>query len=416
LHDNQIVNRKSKIENSYPRMPDMTNPSPPHVLHVVRPAAGGMRRHLELLCAGLSARGFALTIAGPSEFVGEKMGKRGNGEMSRTPSISSFPHFPISITSRPHPINDLRAALAVARYARRADLLHGHGLRGAWIAALAARIARKPFLFTAHNLAPPNPRMFTRRLFGLVTGRAAAVLCISRAVADSLLPYCMDAERIVLIPNGIDLSPFDSLRDRASVLTVLDLAQHLTPSAQRLIVSVGRLAPEKGFDVLAKAAPSVLEACPDACFVLAGEGGERERLAALVRAHGMAERFLMPGHCPDVPGLLSAADVVAVPSRSEGQGLVALEAMAARRPVVASRVGGLTETVADGVNGVLVPPENPAALADALIRLLRDEPARLRMGEEGRARAERDYTADRMADRTAELYRQILGKGVGSRE
>src|SRR5207253_7418245 len=123
------------------------------------------------------------------------------------------------------------------------DLIHGHGLRGARIAALGSRLARKEFVFTAHNLAPP-PRALGRVAVGYAIRRASAVICISQAVAVSLRPYGLDTEKIVLIPNGIDLAPFDAPRDRESTLAALGLSR-LTPHASRLIVSLGRLSPEK---------------------------------------------------------------------------------------------------------------------------------------------------------------------------
>jgi len=377
-----------------------------------------MRRHLALLCDGLVARGFTLSIAAPpgfaqAETVGE-YGSRGVGEQpaSHTPTLPCSPaRFSAPITSRPHPLHDLRAALRIARHARPADLLHGHGLRGAWIAALAARLARKPCVFTAHNLAPPNPGRLARTLLHVTARRAAAIIAISQAVADSLAPYGIDTARIVLIPNGIDLRPFDRQSESARHppahledfrFSILHPA--IENRKTKIVASVGRLAPEKGFDVLIEAAPRVLARLPEVGFILAGEGPERPRLEERIRKHGLGERFWLPGFVSDVPGLLTSADVVAVPSRSEGQGLVALEAMAARKPVVVSRVGGLVETVEAGVTGLLVPPDDPATLADALISLLEDEAARQRLGAAGRARVKERYTVDRMVEATVALY------------
>lgn len=350
-----------------------------------------MRRHLSLLCAGLASRGFALSIAAPPGFTLEG---------SRTPERLNI-LFPVPITARPHPLHDLRAALQTARCARQADLLHGHGLRGAWIAALAAHFARAPFLFTAHNLAPVPGRL-TRALLGAALRRASAIIAVSQAVANSLAPLGLASEKIALIPNGIDLAPYDG-DFRWPVLQ----SKPQNPRS-KIVLSVGRLAPEKGFDTLIEAAPHVLAHSPDVRFIVAGDGPERDRLQNRVQERDLTDRFLLPGYVPDVPGLLSAADIVVVPSLSEGQGIVALEAMAARKPVVASRVGGLAETVEEGVTGLLVPPGDPAALADALLLLLEDAATRQRLGEAGRACVEARYTADRMVDSTAALYQRLV--------
>ncbi len=223
---------------------------------------------------------------------------------------------------------------------------------------------------------------------------AAAVIAVSHAVADSLIPYGVDCAKITVIPNGLDLTPFD--------------ASAQEPPAPPQVVAVGRLAPEKGFDVLVEAAPLVLARRSDTRFVLAGDGPERDRLAEWVAALGMASEFSLIGYSADVPGLLASSTIVTVPSRREGQGLVALEAMAARRPVIASRVGGLVETVEEGKTGLLVRPEDPVELAEGLIRMLEDRAAGLRMGDAGRARVERDYTVDRMVDSTVSLYEKVV--------
>lgn len=308
-------------------------------------------------------------------------------------NLPDIPFQSASITARSHPLADLHAAKRTAQYARnqRAQLLHGHGLRGAWIASLAARGAHKPFVFTAHNLAPARAGLLSSFFLRRTVRKAKAVICISQAVADSLAPYGLTPDKTALIPNGIDLVAFD-------------VSSPPTPS---LIVAIGRLAPEKGFDTLIEAAVRVCERVPEAHFVLAGEGEERAKIETLIVQHGLTERFQMLGLREDIPTLLASAAVVAVPSLSEGQGLVALEAMAACRPVVASHVGGLVETIEDGVTGLLVPPRRAAALAEALGRLLGDTALREQMGAAGRARVEAHYTADRMVDRTLELYRRL---------
>jgi glycosyltransferase involved in cell wall biosynthesis len=341
-----------------------------------------------LLCAGLREQGIEVAVAAPAGF---------SLEMDTPP-----PLLPASITALPHPICDPRAVARVADYAERADILHGHGLRGAWIAGLAARRVNRPFVFTAHNLAPAN-RLAASLLFRPATRNADTVIAVSLAVAYTLTPYGVAPEKITVIPNGIDLAPFDRAQDRAAVCRELCIDEK-----RRIVVAVGRLSPEKGFDVLLRAAARLRRLLPDICFLLAGDGPERLNIALTRALYGLSAHMYLLGRWKDVPGLLSAADVVAVPSYREGQGIVALEAMAARRPVVASQVGGLIETVQDGFTGLLVPPGDPVALRGALLKLLTDEEMRKRMGAAGRLRVEQHYTTHRMVERTLAVYRQML--------
>jgi glycosyltransferase involved in cell wall biosynthesis len=316
-----------------------------------------------------------------------------------------FNVYTTDIAASPHPLRDLRAAFAVAKAvaAFRIDLIHGHGLRGAWIAALAGRRARKPFLFTAHNLAPDKSGKLARMALRYVGGRASRIIAVSRAVAESMRPYA-PASNIEVIPNGIDLAPFDHPTDRTALLTSVGVSEIPT----HVVAAAGRLAPEKGFHVLIEAVPGVLDRFPGAHVVIAGEGPERPRLKAMVEERSLHGQVLLPGRVDDVAGLLSMADVVAIPSLSEGQGIVALEAMAARKPVVASRVGGLEETVKSAVTGLLVKPGDPGELAFALCSFLGDPKAREAMGRAGREVVEKEFTADMMVDRTVAVYRSCV--------
>jgi len=145
---------------------------------------------------------------------------------------------------------------------------------------------------------------------------------------------------------------------------------------------------------------------PGAHLLLAGSGPEEDRLKALaVESPGVQ----LLGRLDEIAPLLAAADVVAIPSRQEGQGIVALEAMAARRPVVATCVGGLVETIQEGETGLLVPAEDPRSFGEALAALLADPHRRRRMGEAGRARVT-PYTLERMIQRLETLYQEIAAR------
>ena len=307
----------------------------------------------------------------------------------------------IPLRAGPHPLLDLRAAAIVAREAPRYDLIHAHGLRGAWIGALAARRSGIPLVFTAHNLAPRNPGRVAVWALRFTAAKSAAIVAVSSAVADSLTPCCPES-KIVVIPNGIDIALFDAPPPRADIFRAFDI-----PDDLRVIVAVGRVAPEKGFAHLIDAAPKVLSRFPGACFVLAGDGPERQSLIGRIRQKGLEGRFFLVGRIEDVPGLLAASDMVVIPSLTEGHGLIALEAMAAGKPVVAARVGGLCETIIEGETGLLIAPGEPEAISDSILRLLWDESLRLRLGNAGRKRARQGYSIEQMVESTVDMYAQV---------
>jgi len=254
-----------------------------------------------------------------------------------------------------------------------------------------------PFIFTAHNLTPSTSNPLTKFLLKFVVRRAARVVCISQAVAKSLESYGLSGQKTALIPNGIDLARFDI--PRQPTLSTYD---------EPLIVAVGRLSPEKGFDTLIRAASNVLERFPRARFAIAGDGPERENLNQQIKSLGIGENVKLAGRVEDVPSFLHTADIVVIPSLLEGQGIVALEAMAARKPIVASRVGGLAETVEEGVTGILVEPADPGKLAAGIIQLLGSPDQRTAFGEAGRAIVEAKYTADTMVERTIDVYQSVI--------
>jgi len=232
--------------------------------------------------------------------------------------------------------------------------------------------------------------------------QVARFVAVSDAVGRELARSGILADHIVTIHNGVDIAALEA-RARGSVDASL-------PDGSPRVGFVGRLEPVKGCEHFVRAAARLLDDRPDAAFVIAGEGslrGELEQLVATLRIDG---RVAFLGHVPDPAPVIAALDVVVMPSLSEAFGLTALEAMALRVPVVASAVGGLAELVTDGETGLLVQPGDSGAIVEAIERVVDEPDATAAMVAAARALVERDYSAERMAEQYADLYREVLGR------
>jgi glycosyltransferase involved in cell wall biosynthesis len=265
-----------------------------------------------------------------------------------------------------------------------ADIVHTHLVHADVYGALAAGPAAR-LVSTKHNddRFRMGPYRFAERA---VTRRAARVIAITEALRRfNVERVGLPADKVTTIHYGLDEPPAAWREDGLEL-----------PDGP-LVVAVARLVPQKGVDVALRAMVGL-----DATLVVLGEGPERGRLEGLARELGV--RLLLPGRVGDVAAVLRRAEVVVHPVRWEGFGLAVLEAMLCERAVVASRVSSIPEIVADGETGLLVPPDDPAALHDALARLLGDESLRARMGAAGLARARTDFSVERMARRTLAVY------------
>ena len=366
---------------------------PLRIALVVRPAAGGIRRHASLLLNSLDRERFFVTLFAPADFAADV-------------DPPTTPHIRFDIPPKTNLFADRAVIHNLAQELdRNFDLIHAHGIRAAWIAGHAAFRLNIPFIFTAHNLVPRlNP--LARHGLQFTSKLAVRILAVSNAVADSLQANGVEGRKIAVVSNGIDVAPFDAPYDRVALRARFGIA----PDAP-LIAAVGRLAPEKGFDVLIKAFPSVKRHLPDAQLLLVGDGPQMTALRHLAQNE---EAVHFTGYVPNVVPIMQCADVAAIPSRQEGQGIVALEAAAASRPVVASRVGGLSETVMENATGLLVPAENSTALADALTALLQDAPRREAMGNVARERVEKFYAIAAMTAQTETIYKTAIMVRTGN--
>jgi phosphatidyl-myo-inositol dimannoside synthase len=233
----------------------------------------------------------------------------------------------------------------------------------------------------------PGMAALLRRVYA----RSLFTVAISRFTASQLGAFGVDPASVETILPGASparLVPGDVLDD---------LRRRFLFDADRIVLAVGRFVPRKGHETLVRAWPRVLESHPRALLVMAGQGPEISPVARLARALGVRDRVLLPGRLDDdhIRGLYALCDVFSLPTGTgpggqvEGFGLVFVEAGSYGKPVVAGRSGGVEDAVVDGETGILVPPEDPDAVADALLRLLGDPALAARMGAAGRDRAER---------------------------
>ncbi|MFK7742083.1 MAG: glycosyltransferase family 4 protein [Planctomycetota bacterium] len=293
---------------------------------------------------------------------------------------------------------DLGSVRALAKVLRGASLVHLHTGRATWLGSLAAWRAGCPSVITRRMdrrvKRGPRNRLAYRRV-------ARAVIAISPSVRDSLVAGGVPAERIEMIPDALDPTRIEVSLGRGAVRTELGIEPE-----RIVLLALAQLVHRKGLDVLLRAVAELQD--PRALCVLAGDGPEAGSLRELATQLGVSDRVQFLGTRSDAGDLLAACDVFCLPSRAEGMGVAALEALGASRPVVASRVGGLGQLVVDGVSGLLVPPDDVAALAAALRKLIDDAPLRQRLAEAGPRRVDEGYRPEQYVARHLEVYADVL--------
>jgi glycosyltransferase involved in cell wall biosynthesis len=325
------------------------------VAYVIAATAGGTGRHTAMLAEGCAARGLAVSVFGPAA--------------TRTlfPAVAFAP---LDIADRPRPARDTAAVARLrgllARHAP--DVVHAHGLRAGAAAALAlagpsGRRRGPALLVTVHNAVPSAAvsGAVYRALERLTARRADAVLCVSADLTDRMRRAGARDVALAVVPAPAAVPP--------SAGAIAKARADIGACGRPVVLAAGRCARQKGFDILLDAAVILQDRDPAPRLVIAGDGPLASQLAARSAAAGADVRFL--GARTDVPALLATADVVAVPSRWEGQPLIVQEALRAGRPLVASRVGGIPALTGE-TGALLVPPEDPARLAAALSSVLDD--------------------------------------------
>jgi glycosyltransferase involved in cell wall biosynthesis len=376
------------------------------ILLVVRPARGGLRRHLLALAEGLTAAGVTFEAAGPD-----------GDPLLRELAALGYPVHDLPLSASFRPAEDFKAAFRLTRLLQRRqyDLVHVHGFKASLPGRVGAALAGVPAVYTVHNFVLEAGGGFRRQAYLWVEQALAPLtaryIAVSEAVRRDLVTRAhLPTTRFSVVYNGVPAhvpTPLDRLADLRRELAL--------PEAVPAVLCVARLVPEKGVDLLLQAASALAESSragdplPPFRLLIAGDGPEEGTLRELAGRLGLAERVVFLGHRPDVPALLDLAAAVVLPSRAEGLSLVLLEALVAGRPVVASRAGGMSEVVADGEHGLLVPVGDPLALAAALRRLLTDRALAARLSMAARERGAR-FTIDSMLRQTLAVYAAAIDR------
>jgi glycosyltransferase involved in cell wall biosynthesis len=392
--------------------------------NVVRPplTAGERIRVVELVASGSNG--------GAQESVASLVGRIDRARYDvRVVSLSDGPSvrrwralgIPVDVIADP---NDEAAIRTLTAFLEewRTQVLHGHMYRAEIVGAgavlaMAAKGLPRPFIVnTVHSgrVRPDADRELLRRL----TPEMDRLIAVSRSIVAKIRADGRTGTPVQMI-NGVDLDRYD---DQEACCTLPE--EYGFEPGSPLVGVVARLEPEKGHPTLLEAWPLVLARVPAARLLVVGEGSRREALEDQAEQLGLlgepcigdscvgtrharpGARVVFTGRRDDVPAVTAALDVAVLPSYREAQGLVILEAMALSRPVVASNVGGIPEMIEDGVTGLLVPPRDPAALADAIVRLLTDHPLADMIARAGRNQVHERFCVERMVSALQEVYEE----------
>lgn len=382
---------------------------PLRILHLSgRRAWCGESNRVLVECRGLRKLGHDVVLAAPADTAIAQRAQEGG--------VPVETGFRFSKGLRPldtwHDVQALKRLVASKPW----DIVHPHTPRDTWPAALAlgprGRPGRPLFVRTKHHSLITHDNLVHRWLYG---GRIDRLILASGALRETVRELldagALDDARLAVIHSSIDVARFDPAKtDAAKIRAEFGLAGRF------VLGLVGRVSEEKGHAVLLDVLPDLLAARPDLVCLFVGTGDQYEAVKARVAGGPLRDAVLFAGERRDVPDLVASFDLQVVPSLwLEASPATIKEAMAMGVPVVASRVGGTDEIIADGVDGLLVPPGDRPALRDALLSLIRDEPLRRRLAAASRPKIVAGFSDDQLVARSVAAYRAMLAAPAGPR-
>jgi glycosyltransferase involved in cell wall biosynthesis len=366
----------------------------PKILEAISEGVGGGAKHVYDLVCQLQGE-FAFSVACPN-----------NGPYFGKFKELDVPVFKVSFTAfSPRSFFQLRRRMQRDGI----ELVHVHGRKAGFYGRLACLFAGTPVVYSFHGLHYQKHGALLRTLsVGVeraLSKRTDRFINVSNSERQACLALgLLNRDRSLVVNNGIDWQSFDGL-----TVDVRQVKVDLGFDPNDVVVGhIAKFDVQKAQDDLAAAIPFVLAKYPTAKFLFVGDGTMRPQIEDQVARLGVDRQVVFTGYRDDVASLLKAIDVVALPSRWEGLSLVLLEAMACRKPIVASRVTGNVDVVVDGVTGLLVPSGAPRALADKIVLLLQDAQLCDELGRHGRERVEQEFSLARMVAHIRSVYQDLL--------
>ena len=288
-------------------------------------------------------------------------------------------------------------------------LIHTHDYKGNALGGIAAKLAGVKIVSSARGYTERSlPLKIYKAIDLLILRFVSRVIAVSESLRQQLIAAGLPEERVVTIYNAIDVEAFTSetlhrvqgLRDQLGI----DDGQHV-------ISIIGRLTPEKGHRYFLESARYTLKTLPGARFLVIGDGPLREQLEDFSASLGLNHAVSFLGYQRDIAAFMSISDIIVISSVREGLPNVLLEALALAKPVVATQVGGISEVLQDRETGLLVPPKDSRRLAEAIIYVLRNPKEAANLGARGKRLVSREFSVNRMAQKVAQVYRDILSEG-----
>ncbi len=293
------------------------------------------------------------------------------------------------------------------------DIIHGQGSRAEFYARIATRHAKtsKYVSTIAMPVEGYDVCSLKKRWYGIFdrfSDRHVDRFVVVSAVLRNLMIHQrgIPAEKVVRIYNGIETAIYDPDKlknQRVQIRSDFSLTENTL-----LIGAIGRLVWQKGFEYFVRCIPEVIRKFPGARFLIVGDGELRTSLEQLSKELNLENSLLFTGHRNDIQNVIAALDIVVIPSILEGFPMITLEAMAMKKPIVATRIDGIVEQISDGLEGLLVPPKDPSALVEAIIKIMRDRELARPLGLTARKKVESEFSVEKMIAETEKVYQSLL--------
>jgi glycosyltransferase involved in cell wall biosynthesis len=283
------------------------------------------------------------------------------------------------------------------------NIMHSHGYKSNFYAWRALSGLNIPWIVTNHGKRFGMKLSIYNWLNIFFMGRADKVIAVSKDIADEMMKKAIPSAKILVIDNGIDLQKFEHKTSNNDLRKSLGLNGN-----HKFIGTVASLTEEKGHVYLIEGARQVIDKYAECCFLIVGEGNQRHFLEEKISAFGLKGKMIFTGSRKDVPQILPMLDAFILPSLKEGLPMALLEAMAVKVPVIATKVGAIPNVIEDGINGILIPPKNSDAIADAINRMLSNRYSAKEMANRGFEKVRDHYSADIMARKYLAIYKDLL--------